>query len=236
MTEQTSRIEQAPALLSETASVISIIAKAASDPNVDVAKLEKLLDMQERIMAKNAEMAYNTAMAEMQPQFPQIPKTKKAHNSNYAPYDEVDKVIKPVYTKFGFSLSFDSRKEGAETTYYGKCSHKDGFSETKQITLPADTSGAKNAIQAVASTISYAKRYLVGMLFNIVTMDEDNDGNSALPNDLAVEIDTLLRESGANKEKFLEFMKAKNVQEILSKDFVKARNVLENIKKKKGKA
>jgi hypothetical protein len=37
-----------------------------------VVKLEKLLDMQERIFSKNAEIAFNGAMAEMQAELPVI--------------------------------------------------------------------------------------------------------------------------------------------------------------------
>jgi hypothetical protein len=42
--------------------LVNIIARAASDPNVDVDKLERLLAMQERVLAREAEQAFNAAL------------------------------------------------------------------------------------------------------------------------------------------------------------------------------
>ena len=42
--------------------------------------------------------------------------------------------------------------------------------------LPLDTSGSKNGVQAVGSTVSYGKRYAICALLNISTGD-DTDGN-----------------------------------------------------------
>lgn len=232
MSEQSQEIAvQQP---SEVATVMSIIAKAAADPNTDVTKLEKLLDMQMRIMNKEAEFAYSRALSALQAELPPIQKTKKAHNSMYAPYEEVDKIIKPFYTKHGFGLDFDSKTTETGTVYYGTATHSGGFSKTKELKLPADKSGSKNDIQAIASTVSYSKRYLVGMLFNVVTTDEDDDAagtDGFLTLEQAAEIDTLVRTTKSNKAKFLEFMKAESIQKILAKDHAKAKNALQNKKK-----
>lgn len=164
-------------------SVLEIIDRIASDPNTDVAKLEKMLELQERIMAKNAEIAFNGAMSRLD--FPIIKHTAKIEHSGklistYTRYEDIDKIIRPIYLKEGFSLSFDSRNnEDKSVTYIGTLSHKDGHSKTAQMILPADTSGAKNSIQAIGSTISYAKRYLVQMLFNLVTEGQDDDAQTA---------------------------------------------------------
>ena len=45
------------------------------------------------------------------------------------------------------------------------------------MVLPVDTSGSKNGVQAVASSVSYGKRYTAGLLLNITTTGEDDDGN-----------------------------------------------------------
>jgi len=41
---------QTPVVHDESAALISIISRAASDPNVDIDKMERLLQMQERIL------------------------------------------------------------------------------------------------------------------------------------------------------------------------------------------
>ncbi len=40
-----------------------------------------------------------------------------------------------------------------------------------------DTKGCKSNIQSVGSGIIYARRYLVGMLLNVVSENDDTDGN-----------------------------------------------------------
>ncbi|WP_122221652.1 phosphoadenosine phosphosulfate reductase family protein [Pseudomonas syringae group genomosp. 3] len=49
--------------------------------------------------------------------------------------------------------------------------------EATSIVLPVDATGSKNGVQAVASSVSYGKRYTAGLLLNITTTGEDDDGN-----------------------------------------------------------
>ena len=221
--------------------MIAMIERLAVSSEVDVDKLEKMLDMQERILAKQSESAYNHAMAEVQASLPVIPKTKKGHNSEYAPYDEIDRQVKPIYSKFGFSVSFNTKKLEGVTVYYGTAKHREGHSETKEIELPNDTTGSKNNIQAIGSTISYAKRYLLCMLFNIVTGDDvDDDGNAAgnqyISTKSAASIDNrinALKDAKEYRSKFLKYMRSASVREILASDEKKALAAIEAKEKHK---
>ena len=47
----------------ESGSLLNLIARAASDPAVDVAKMAALLEMQERVMRAQAVHDFNAAMA-----------------------------------------------------------------------------------------------------------------------------------------------------------------------------
>lgn len=222
------QIAQAP----QSGSILAVIERAASNPEIDVTKMQQLLDMQERIMAKQAEIEFNESMAELQPKLPAIHKSKKGHNSSYAPYDEIDKVVRPLYTEAGFSISFDSKKDGGVCTYFATVSHRAGHSKTAQIELPADTSGSKNAIQAMGSTVSYAKRYLICMLFNIVTTDEDTDGRDVVTHEQAVEIDQLINDVKADKKAFLKILGVEDVRDIPASSYQSA---IVMLKQKKGK-
>ena len=55
-----------------------------------------------------------------------------------------------------------------------------------EMTFPSDTSGSggKNffAVQALGSSISYAKRYIMSAMLNITTRGEDDNGFAAVPN------------------------------------------------------
>lgn len=174
--------------------MIAMLERVATNPDVDVSKLEKMLEMQERIMAKQAEIDFNQAMSRLQPKIPQIKKDARAHNSDYARYETIEKAVRPLYTAEGFSVSFNSKSDGGETTYYGTLSHASGHSRTAEITLPDDKGGSKNGLQARASSSSYAKRYLLCMLMNIVTTDEDDDAQSAQVKTLTEEQSIRLQE------------------------------------------
>lgn len=166
--------------MTESNGMLAVIEKFASSPDVDVLKLEKMLEMQERIMAKQAEIDFNAAMAELQPNMKPIKKLSKGHNSSYAKYEDIDKEIRPLYTAKGFSVSYNTLQSDKGVIYEATLSHVSGHSKKASILLPADTGGSKNAVQAIGSTTTYARRYLLCMLFNVVTEDEDDDGNKAV--------------------------------------------------------
>src|SRR3546814_13380927 len=54
----------AVAQTSESSSLLAVISRAASDPNVDLDKMERLLAMQERIVARQAEALFASALSE----------------------------------------------------------------------------------------------------------------------------------------------------------------------------
>lgn len=239
--------QQAVAVQENT--MISIIAKAANDPNVDVAKLEKLLDMQERIMAKQAEIDFNEALARISKLMPRIVKggkveykdkdTKKLEEAfKFARYEDIDKVVRPLLEAEGFSLSFDTvMKDGGGVVITGTLSHKSGHKKTASLPLALDTSGGKNNIQAMGSTTSYGRRYTMCMLLNIVTVGEDDDGTGAefVTLEQAAELDTEARETGSDIPKLLAFAGASSFQEIPLKNYGKVKKFLAQKKKKAGK-
>jgi|GEM_PF-588120 len=180
------REESAVANVSDmSGGLLDVIERAARDPNVDIAKMERLFELHERVQARNAKIAYNTALAELQPLLPVISERGKILNRNnetqstYAYWEDVNEAIRPLLAEHGFGLSFRTGKAGSDITVTGILSHRDGHSEETTISLPADGSGSKNAVQAVASSTSYGKRYTAFALLNITTKGEDDDGKSA---------------------------------------------------------
>jgi len=213
------------------AGFLAVIERAAINPDVDVEKMQRLLDMQERILNKNAEIGFNQAMARLQPVLPVIEKKTKGHNSKYAKYEDIEQKVRPLYTEEGFSLSFDSKRIDDTITYYGTLSHVEGFSKTAQIDLPGDKTGNKNDIQAKASTLTYAKRYLISMLLNIVTVDEDDDGHKGgtktiSPTEIKV-LEDMIKRSGADREKFLGHLGVRNLEDLPDREFKKAETALQ---------
>jgi hypothetical protein len=178
------KTEPSGGVTSYSDSLLEVIAKAARDPNVDIDKMERLLEMQERVQARDAEQAFSAAFAEMQPHLPHITvKNKIVHNgkviSEYADWPSISAAITPVLSEFGFSLNFGGNNDANEKTTVAKLRHVQGHIETNQITLPHDTSGAKNKVQAIGSSSTYGQRYAACPLVGVVVHGSDDDGAAA---------------------------------------------------------
>lgn len=171
---------------SETMALINVIERVAMNPEADIDKMERLLEMREKLEARQAEQAYNMAMAKAQSSMPSVGKTQtnKHTNSMYADLGGMIEAIKPIYTQYGFSVSYTTG-EGAPEGYMriiAEVSHEAGCTKRYPADLPLDVSGAqgkanKTGVQGWGSTASYGRRYLLALIFNIAIMGEDNDGN-----------------------------------------------------------
>ncbi len=179
--------EEGGAVVDYSTSLMQVIASAARDPNVDIDKMERLLQMQERVQARDAEIAFSEAMATMQPLLPVITKRGQiVHSgkviSDFAEWSDIGKAITPVMAEHGFSLSFTpSQNPDGKPAVTATVRHRGGHKESASLSLPLDTSGAKNAVQAVGSSLSYGKRYTAVLLLNIQIEGEDDDGSAAAP-------------------------------------------------------
>ena len=170
-------------------SIMSVISRSASDPSVDVGKLDRLLSMYERINAKNAEVAFSAAMSAAQSELRQVatdasnPQTR----SRYATYAAIDAALRPVYSRHGFAISFNT---GDAPDGYVRVlcdvSHSAGHCKQYRIDIPSDGKGAKGGsvmtgTHAVGAGTSYGMRYLLKMIFNVAVGEYDLDGNDPEP-------------------------------------------------------
>lgn len=162
-------------------SLLAVISRVATDPNCDLDKMERLLNMQERVMAKQSEQAFNAAMAAMQAEIPSIAERGTGHNIKYATLEDIVDTVRPIMHKYGFAVSFRVAQAAPQITVTGVLMHKDGHREETSMMLAADTSGSKNAVQAIGSSVSYGKRYVLSALLNIATRGEDDNGYAATP-------------------------------------------------------
>ena len=179
------KIEGTAVAVQQEQSLIAVIARAASDPAVDIEKMERLLAMQERVMERNAEAAFNEAMRAAQGDMRQV--STDANNpqtrSRYATYAAIDAALRPVYTRHGFSISFgtgDAPEGYVRVLAY--VSHVGGYTRQYKADMPADGKGAKGGdvmtkTHAFGAGTSYGMRYLLKMIFNVAVGEYDLDGN-----------------------------------------------------------
>lgn len=191
MKTEVAKIDPAmPVASSETTAVLSVIERIAQNPDADIEKLERMLDMQERILNRNAMVAFNSAMAEMQSDIPTIEKSgaivvNGQERSRYARFEDIMRTVKPIMQRYGFAVSFRTATDAQAVTVTGVLMHREGHREETSMSLPVDGSGSKNSVQAIGSSTSYAKRYVLCALLNIATGDEDDDGQMAAFGELA---------------------------------------------------
>lgn len=162
------------------------VIQTAVERGTDVDSMERLLAMYERSEAARRRDAYNNAMAACQKAMPAIKRDafNQQTNSHYTRLETLASAIRPVYTEFGFSLSFGSLPDAPAGHCRISCEvrHTEGHVERYQGDFPIDDKGIKGStnktgIQGMGSTISYARRYLTLMIFNIALGGEDDDGN-----------------------------------------------------------
>lgn len=182
MTNQIQKAERMPAAAaSSSTAMMEIISRAASDATVDIDKLERLLQMKERMDAKDSMLEFNSCLAKMQIAIPSIAERGVGHNIRYATLEDILDVVRPIMHEYGFAIVFKMATGEKVITITGVLLHASGHSIDTALTLPFDTSGNKNAVQAAGSTISYGKRYVLNALLNLTTRAEDDNGFAAVP-------------------------------------------------------
>ena len=165
--------------------LMSFIERAAINPDFDVQKFGELLRMQREMEHDQARRAFNQAMASAQAAMPPVVRsaTNKHLGNKYAKLEDVDREMRPIYTENGFSVRFGSAP-APEGYIRITCTvaHASGYFEENYLDAPTNNVGsqggrtATTGVQAVGSAVTYLRRYLLGMVFNIVLADDDDDG------------------------------------------------------------
>lgn len=222
--QELQQVQAAPiALATESTALISMIERAARDPSVDIDKMERLMKMHEAALERNAKASYSAALSAMQPELPVIVqkgqiKVNDVVRSTYAKWEDVNDAIKPHLAKHGFAISFRTGQVDGKISVTAVLSHHAGHSEETTMLLPIDTSGSKNAVQSIGSSVQYGKRYTASALLNITSRGEDDDGKAAVGGFVtqkqATEIIDLLEAGGADRAKFLKWAKVERVEDI----------------------
>jgi hypothetical protein len=227
--------------LSESARTLLVLEKMAERKDIDPNVAMQFLSMQERILDRQAKMAYTAAFAEMQPQLPRIPRRGTILNkqgkvqSRYALWEDIDELIRPILTRYGFTLSFRTREiDDKRIGVTAILAHADGHQEDSgEFPMPIDTSGSKNDVQGIGSSRSYGKRYAASDILNLITIGEDDDGvlggTQTITEDQALELDLLIQQTGANRNKLLAFAGVRdstNMLHVPAKEYQRIKDLL----------
>jgi len=213
--------------------------------NTDLDKLEKVMNLQERWENTEARKAYVQAMAKFKENPPKIVKDKavnfgagKAAFKHASLANICDKINEGLSAQ-GLSAAWDTKQNGGITVTC-KITHKQGHSEETTLTAQADTSGSKNSIQAIGSTITYLQRYSLTALTGLAAGDHEDDGVGSEPAAAPKVIDNAqvgtirdyIASLNASEEKFLKYMGIPSIEEMPQAAYQKAINLFKTKEKK----
>jgi hypothetical protein len=157
--------------------------RLAVEQGADIDRLERLMALQQQWEAAQAKRQFDEAFAAFKAEGVQIIKNKRISDGpmkgkTYADLFAVVEVVTPVLSKHGLGSSWKltkDEKDWLEVTCFLK--HYGGHTESVSMGGPPDSSGAKNPIQARASTVAYLERYTALAILGMAAQEQDKDGN-----------------------------------------------------------
>lgn len=185
-------VEPAAAPVRQSDNLLAQVIAAAKDPTVDAAKMETLARLVNSQQDREREIEFNRSKNAAIMEMPVITKegriiipanrdkgTPERQQGRFARWEDIDRVIRPILARYNLALSFDTaERQGGGLTVTPILSHTNGYTERGgAFPVPPETSGSKNAAQAMGSSLSYGKRYAGCAMLNIVTEGVDDDAN-----------------------------------------------------------
>lgn len=212
----------------------------ALEMGVSAEILKQMMDLRDREDSKMARKAFDAAISRAKARMSPVVKNATGHNAKrYADFSAIARMVDPILSEFGLSYRFKTTQVD-KITVTCILSHEDGHSEETTLSAPSDTTGNKNAIQAIGSTVTYLSRYSLMAALGL-SASEDDDGNSSgksedqlrtISPDQMKTILALLDETDSDIEKFCQVGKISSVAEMLASQFDSAVQLLNQKKAK----
>lgn len=163
---------------------------AAVQQGATLEQVEKMMDLQERWQKAEAKKAYDAAFAAFKAEAVVIIKGRQVTDGplkgkSYAELHDVVNAVTPALSRHGLSSSWKltrDDKDWMEVTCYLR--HVGGHEESVSMGGPPDAGGAKNAIQARASTKTYLERYTLKAITGLSEQGDDTNGGKATDSEL----------------------------------------------------
>ena len=194
----------------------------------NVGTVEKMVSLYERMEDRKAEQAFADAFNKLSKHMPEIEATKPVANKDgtvrfrYRPLHEIDKELRPFVLKFGFTYTFsEGPQSDGKVTKVCTIQHVGGHKRSNSFTVRSSTPPGSNASQGSMSDHTYAKRGALMDAFGIIVQHEDDAIMEGKPIgvDRGAELRQMVRESGSDETKFLQFAKAERYEDILDSKF-----------------
>lgn len=231
-TPQGRRFSRGPRTSAAGDQMAALVERMALSPDVDAAKLDRLLAYQDQGYRAKARAAFDAAYANLQLALPILPENglivdaRGEPQHSYALWEDINEEIKPLLSEHGFSLWFRTDNDATSVTVTAVLSHLGGHAIETTLKLPVDLSGGKNAVQAIGSSTSYGKRYAASAVLNLTSRGDDDDGKSTAdaPRISAEQRSVLLtaiEASGSSEAELLAFLDVASLADLPASRFAR---------------
>jgi len=236
-------VEQHP-VASNSQALMLMAERLATNPSADVTKLQQILEIAREARREEAEAAFNEAMTAAQIEMGRVAANKdnKQTKSRYADYAQLDRALRPIYTKHGFALSFDTEDSAAGVKVVAHVSRA-GFSRDYKIPMPTDGKGPQGGdvmtkTHATGAAMTYGMRYLLKMIFNVAIGEDDTDGNipgAVIGDEQLGKLRALIDEVGGDVAKLCAHFKIGALPDLPVARFAEAVGIIELKRQRGGK-
>jgi hypothetical protein len=168
--------------------LISKLDLSSGSSGLDTASFLAVLEESRKEEDRQARREFNIAMARAQSECQAVVRAAEVNlgkdkgGYKYAALEDIDEMLRPIMTKYGFSVTYDRvprQAEGGGMIITGTLRHSGGHEITGSFALPLDSGPGRNNLQAAGSTDSYGRKYILMGFFNIVRKNADDDGFAA---------------------------------------------------------
>lgn len=225
---------------------ITALLHLAVERGTPVEQLEKLVDLHERMEARQAAKDFAEAMAKFQQECPSIKKSSTANITTsgggsyaytYAELDEIARTVNPILAEHGLSYTWDTSADEKMLTVVCTVRHTGGHSTRSSFVLPVESKSAMSAQQKYGAAQTFAQRKSLSAALGLTTTDDDADGAGANPEtiteDQQTELGDLITQTNTTPSRFFKYLGVETLAEIRTVDYAHAKTTLE--RKKEGK-
>lgn len=189
MSEEVSVVPLSPQGQSPDRRSIERILELAVTSKVDVATLEKLVALHERMSDRQAAREFAEAMSAFKAECPPVERRtenaqfKVSRNGvlsvrKYASLEDIERTVRGPLGNHGLSYRWtDAKLDGGSLTVTCVIGHVSGHHESSSATVPVDSKAGCSDQQKMGTAMTYAQRYSLIMALGLTSCDEDTDGN-----------------------------------------------------------
>lgn len=223
---------------------VATLVELAIREKVPVEALERLVALQERVTERNARAAFVEALARFRETCPPVVRSRTNEqfkvtrngakvSSKYAGLEDIDRVARPAAAECGLVWTWDTRVDAELMHVTCRVTHVMGHSECSTVSMPYESKAGSSPQQKYGSTQTYGMRYSLIAALGITTADEDVDGagpqqpRETITAEQAADLDALIDEVGADRGRFLRYMRVESLTDIPADQLRNATSALE---------